>query len=101
MIVLVCGGRDFYRQSVVFGVLDWVHGQHAITQIIHGGARGADSGKDRRHAHQVRSELQNAGWSISWAPDGDLCDACRPAQKKPRKIQPRLTSQDEEWLTDG
>ena len=53
------------------------------------------SGKDREHAHVVRSRLRDAGWSVSWAPDGDLCDACRPAPKRSRKIQPRLTARTE------
>jgi len=37
------------------------------------------SGKAREHAHVVRARLRDAGWRIDWSPDGDLCEACRPA----------------------
>lgn len=43
MKVLVCGGRDFNNQNNLFYVLDWFSSQNLITQIIQGGARGADS----------------------------------------------------------
>lgn len=47
-----------------------------------GQAVSCGSGRDRKYAHQVRTELARAGWSVSGAPDGDLCDACRPARRK-------------------
>ena len=40
------------------------------------------SGKDRKHAHQVRSKLRDEGWSIDWTPHGDLCGACRSPSKR-------------------
>jgi len=49
------------------------------------------SGKDRKHAHQVRSQLRDDGWSIGWTPNGDLCKDCRPPRQRSKNIQPRLT----------
>lgn len=43
MKVLVCGGRDYADRNNIFDTLDSLHEDTAITTIIHGGARGADS----------------------------------------------------------
>jgi hypothetical protein len=43
MKVLVCGGRDYSDRERVFAILDELHRRHNITQIIEGGARGADA----------------------------------------------------------
>jgi hypothetical protein len=40
--VLVCGGRDYVDQAALNDVLDSLDLQAPITQVIHGGARGAD-----------------------------------------------------------
>lgn len=42
MRVLVCGSRDYINEGRLFAVLDTFHSIHPITQIIEGGARGAD-----------------------------------------------------------
>lgn len=41
--VLACGGRDYFDQRHVFGVLDRLHGERPIALIIHGAAAGADT----------------------------------------------------------
>ena len=51
------------------------------------------SGKQRRQAHIVRTELRNAGWVITGDPHGDFCNACTPPKKTSRNVQPRLTAQ--------
>lgn len=43
MILLVCGGRDYANEEELFGVLDAVHRDPGITEIIQGGAKGADT----------------------------------------------------------
>lgn len=43
MKVLVCGGRDFNDAEYVFHILDGLHVAELITQVISGGARGADT----------------------------------------------------------
>lgn len=44
MRVLVCGGRDFTNTARIFEVLDYYHAQRPFACLIHGGARGADTG---------------------------------------------------------
>lgn len=45
--VLVCGGRDYTDAITVDMQLDRLHEMHRFTQVIHGGARGADAEADR------------------------------------------------------
>lgn len=42
MRIIVCGGRDFTNTQFVRNVLDDIHNEEGITEIIQGGARGAD-----------------------------------------------------------
>ena len=41
--VIVCGGREYNRQSIVFSVLDAIHKKYNIVLLKHGGASGADA----------------------------------------------------------
>lgn len=43
MKVLVCGGRDFSDQKFVFLILNRLDKEKKITEIIEGGATGADT----------------------------------------------------------
>lgn len=42
MKVLVCGGSRYQDRPALFAALDRLHADHTITQILNGGARGAD-----------------------------------------------------------
>lgn len=42
MIILVCGGRNYSDEKMVFDCLDYLNGQINIELLVHGGARGAD-----------------------------------------------------------
>lgn len=42
MKVLVCGGRNYVDYIHLRAVLDALHAAKPITEVIHGGARGAD-----------------------------------------------------------
>lgn len=48
MIVLVCGGRDYYNKTASYNALDQLHirlfrdQKRGITLILQGGAKGAD-----------------------------------------------------------
>ena len=57
MIVIVCGGRDFADYPYVKGTLACVHAIYPITQIVQGGARGADA-LARRWATEVGIEVR-------------------------------------------
>lgn len=42
MKVLVCGGRDYDDEDMLYAVLDQINAKQTIKCIIEGGARGAD-----------------------------------------------------------
>ena len=42
MRIIVCGGRNYANKVGAFLLLDQVHAEYHITNIIEGGARGAD-----------------------------------------------------------
>lgn len=43
MIIIVCGGRDYKDETVIWATLDRVHDLKTVELVIHGGATGADS----------------------------------------------------------
>jgi hypothetical protein len=43
MRVIVTGGREYRDKKHVYTVLDELNQEHGITELIHGGAYGADS----------------------------------------------------------
>lgn len=43
MIVIVAGGRDFNQRRVIFSTLDALYQAAGLTEIVHGGASGADT----------------------------------------------------------
>jgi hypothetical protein len=42
-VVLVCGGRDFVDERLLYRVLDRRHAMAPFSKLVHGNARGADS----------------------------------------------------------
>jgi hypothetical protein len=42
MRVLVCGGRDYQDYEYFCAVMDKLHEKHGVTEIVQGGANGAD-----------------------------------------------------------
>ena len=61
MKILVCGGRDFNNKELFYSVLD--KGAHIITEIIHGGASGAETlaGQCAREHNKIETEFM-ADW---------------------------------------
>ncbi len=39
---IVCGGRDFHDQHIIYHVLNRLHAKVGIGLLVHGDARGAD-----------------------------------------------------------
>ena len=63
MKVLVCGGRSYTDLENVRRVLDEVHKNTPITQIIEGGARGADAlGKEWARDNNIPVFTVRADW---------------------------------------
>ena len=67
MKVLVCGGRDFTNQEMLFGALDKLDADERIGDVIHGAARGADM-----LAHEWAHQRQRRMWpyTADWKRDG-------------------------------
>lgn len=61
--VLVCGGRDFADQALLFGALDMQAKTVGIQTILQGGADGADHlARLWCHSRQCRMENYPAKW---------------------------------------
>lgn len=85
MRVLVCGGRDFTNRAYVLLTLDKLHAQRPISDLIHGGASGADAlaGEWAAHKRGIRRYISKPDWDrhgkaagpirnahmLTWKPD--------------------------------
>ena len=75
MIALIYGGRDWLNRKRTFEELDRLHEDHSFTQVIHGGARGADTlGGDWGKSRNIPVRV----FPAKWRTHQDDCDArCR------------------------
>lgn len=65
MRVLVCGGRDFSDKRALFNVLDGLGIRGEISEIITGGARGADElAEEWSRFRQVKRTVYPAKWNL-------------------------------------
>lgn len=63
MKVLVCGGRNFNDMEAVLNALDTLHRGDPITEIAHGGAKGADKLSGVwAHANRIPCRIYPANW---------------------------------------
>jgi hypothetical protein len=75
--VLVCGGRDYADQAMLFGILDMLAEVHGIWRIIQGGADGADR-LARMWCHTRRCEMEN--YPADWRKHGRAAGPIRNQQ---------------------
>jgi hypothetical protein len=62
--ILVCGGRDYADQAMLFGALDMQAEQSRILRIIQGGASGADQlARFWCYSRKVRYDNYPADWN--------------------------------------
>ncbi len=65
MKVLVCGGRNFSDRRALFNVLSGLEIRGEITEIITGGARGADElAEEWSRVNQVKRTVYPAKWNL-------------------------------------
>lgn len=65
MRVLVCGGRDYHDFHTVGRELLDLHEKTSITELLHGGAPGADTQADRwARAHNIPVRVFPADWNL-------------------------------------
>lgn len=80
MRLIVCGGRDFIDAEKAFAALDRAHAKRPITEIIQGGASGADTLAKRWAAErgipctEVRANWQVHGRAAGPLRNGDMLD---------------------------
>lgn len=86
MRVLVCGGRDYDNESLVFKTLDEIHTATPIFILIEGGATGADS---LAADWAKRREVWNLRCFASWKLDGRAAGPLRN-KKMLEKTKPDL-----------
>lgn len=67
MRILVCGGRDYASTATINAELDALHGEHGITCLIHGTARGADALAD---AWARRRGIPVTAFPAEWSKHG-------------------------------
>lgn len=85
MKVVVCGGRNFRSPAQVFNELDRLHKEYNFTELMQGGAKGADQcakdwarGKPKIQRHECKADWDRHGvWAgpernkrmVEWKPD--------------------------------
>ncbi len=80
MRVLVCGGRHFLDVRWLWGALDLLHDRSPITEIIEGGAGGADirakwwADRERILCTEVRADWDKHGKSAGYKRNVEMAD---------------------------
>lgn len=63
MKILVCGGRDYDNAAFVFSILDHLHAGEPVTELMQGGAPGADAlARDWAKARGIKRWVCHADW---------------------------------------
>ena len=84
MRVLVCGGRDFTDYVLVVETIMDIHIDSAITCIIHGAARGADTEAENAARHiGIPTEVYPADWDKYKKAAGPIRNAQMITEGKP------------------
>ncbi len=88
MKVLVCGGRDFTDRELVFQTLDDISETECrITEIITGGARGADSfAVEWSGSRGVRSIVHPAQWKTHGKSAGPIRNRRMLVKEEPHLV---------------
>lgn len=85
--VLVCGGRNYTDQAMLFGALDMEAESRRLWRVIQGGANGADK-LARMWAYSRKCEMEN--YPADWDKHGKAAGPIRNQQMidegKPTKV---------------
>lgn len=85
--ILVCGGRDYANQAMLFGSLDMEAEARPIYTIIQGGADGADKlARMWCHSRRVRCENYPADWNTHGRAAGPIRNQQMIDEGKPTKV---------------
>ena len=65
MKLLVAGSRDYYNYSEFSKVMDYAHRKYNISEVISGGARGADTLAERwAKENNIPIKIFKANWDV-------------------------------------
>lgn len=78
MRVLVCGGRDYRSPAHVFVALDKIHAKTPITELMQGGATGAD--KFAKEWAATKPEIKRYACQADWGKHGRAAGPIRNAR---------------------
>lgn len=85
--IIVCGGRDYTDQAMLFGVLDMEAEARSIYAIIQGGADGADKlARMWCHSRLFRCENYPADWRTHGKAAGPIRNQQMLDEGKPTKV---------------
>lgn len=85
--ILVCGGRDYADQAMLFGVLDMEAVARPIHAIIQGGASGADRlARLWCHSRMCRYDNYPADWKKHGKAAGPIRNQQMLDEAKPTKV---------------
>lgn len=86
MRIIVCGGRDFRNAAYVFSSLDKLHSEWPITELMQGGATGADAlARDWAISKGIKRWVCHADWEKHGKAAGPLRNA-RMLEWKPDAV---------------
>lgn len=93
--VLVYGGRDYKDKYTLFHGLDWYHEQFGFSQVVNGGARGADKLSSQwAESRGIRCHEEKAKWDdidvegavIRYHPGGKAYNAAAGAIRNQKMV---------------
>ena len=87
MKALVCGGRDWSDTSAIFSALDGAREALGVTEIIHGGAPGADQIAGRwAKQRDVPCTVYPANWLVDGKAAGPIRNQRMLDEGKPNMV---------------
>jgi len=87
VILLVCGGRDYFDRAKAFMALDRAHAAKPITAVIQGGARGADAlGKEWAQTRGIPQVEFAANWKKLGRRAGPMRNTAMLQEGKPEGV---------------
>jgi hypothetical protein len=75
MKVVVCGGRDYHNAALIWRTLDRLHKETPFTDLMQGGARGAD--KHAKEWAATNPEIKRWVCRAQWDRDGKAAGPIR------------------------
>ena len=64
MKVIIAGSREFINKDYLFEIMDNLHKKYSITEVVSGGAKGADRlGQDWAYCNDIPTKVMLADWA--------------------------------------